>query len=381
MIFEKQNAIFRDILNLKYPVNSSQEHLIKTMQWLCNAQDATPDDGVARMYKLGEDWGASYPETTGYIIPTFLQYGAHYNDSETIDRAYRMTKWLQKIQHNSGYIQGGTIADKKSPAIFNTGQVLFGFCAAFNYFNDLTIKDNLVLAADYLVNNQDEDGHWRKNLSEFCSSKSDSYNYNIRTSWALYLAFKITNEKKYEESAIHNMGAVYKDALTNGWFKNNCLTDESQPLLHTIAYTLQGLIELRVLISDDTNFQFVLSACENLSDSFLRNNSLSGRYNALWEPTTTWRCLTGEAQMAIVWYRLWKITNDLKWKQCADKLINNLKATHQLVGGNTGVVGGIKGSHPIYGYYGKYEYLNWAAKFFADALMLSMNIETASTSG
>ena len=35
--------------------------------------------------------------------------------------------------------------------------------------------------------------------------------------------------------------------------------------------------------------------------------------------------------------------------------------------------GGIKGSFPIDGQYGQYEYLNWAAKFFADALMIDHN--------
>ena len=31
------------------------------------------------------------------------------------------------------------------------------------------------------------------------------------------------------------------------------------------------------------------------------------------------------------------------------------------------IVGGVKGSFPVGGGYGKYEYLNWAAKFFIDS--------------
>jgi len=49
--------------------------------------------------------------------------------------------------------------------------------------------------------------------------------------------------------------------------------------------------------------------------------------------------------------------------------------------GDPSIVGGIKGSHPIYGEYGKDQYLNWAAKFFADALMLEAGFARASTSG
>jgi hypothetical protein len=36
--------------------------------------------------------------------------------------------------------------------------------------------------------------------------------------------------------------------------------------------------------------------------------------------------------------------------------------------------GGIKGSHPINGGYHPWQYPNWAAKFFADALMLEETI-------
>jgi len=44
------------------------------LQWLVRAQDnsATRDGGVSRHYSLANGWAASYPETTGYIIPTML---------------------------------------------------------------------------------------------------------------------------------------------------------------------------------------------------------------------------------------------------------------------------------------------------------------------
>jgi hypothetical protein len=42
------------------------------------------------------------------------------------------------------------------------------------------------------------------------------------------------------------------------------------------------------------------------------------------------------------------------------------------VEGNPDTLGGVKGSFPVDGEYGRYEYLNWAAKFLADSLMLEM---------
>ena len=47
----------------------------EALEWLCRAQDhsASTDGGVARSYSLLTGWASSYPETTGYIIPTFLE--------------------------------------------------------------------------------------------------------------------------------------------------------------------------------------------------------------------------------------------------------------------------------------------------------------------
>jgi hypothetical protein len=41
--------------------------------------------------------------------------------------------------------------------------------------------------------------------------------------------------------------------------------------------------------------------------------------------------------------------------------------------GPTGTRGGVKGSYPVSGAYGRYEYLNWAAKFAVDAFLMEMD--------
>ena len=99
--------------------------------WLCRAQDATPDDGVAAWYDLLRGWSASYPETTGYIIPTFLTYGSVSNDPAATDRAIRMADWEIAVQLPTGAVRSGILTAPVGPAVFNTGQVLFGWAAAY----------------------------------------------------------------------------------------------------------------------------------------------------------------------------------------------------------------------------------------------------------
>ena len=60
--------------------------------WLGRAQDcsASADGGVARHYSLINGWGTSYPETTGYIVPTMLAYAKLSGDEQARNRAKRM---------------------------------------------------------------------------------------------------------------------------------------------------------------------------------------------------------------------------------------------------------------------------------------------------
>jgi hypothetical protein len=107
--------------------------------WLCRAQDnsASHDGGVARDYSLEKGWATSYPETTGYIVPTMLEYARCYSDTDARDRAVRMLDWLVRIQLPCGGFQGGRIDSTPIvPVTFNTGQILIGLAAGVAEFGD-----------------------------------------------------------------------------------------------------------------------------------------------------------------------------------------------------------------------------------------------------
>src|SRR5438552_1348023 len=73
----------RDALGVLAPANNVSMHLQEALGWLCRAQDAAGGGGVARSYSLWfkrvhhcRGWLAAFPETTGYIIPTFFDCAA-----------------------------------------------------------------------------------------------------------------------------------------------------------------------------------------------------------------------------------------------------------------------------------------------------------------
>jgi hypothetical protein len=97
---------------------------------------------------------------------------------------------------------------------------------------------------------------------------------------------------------------------------------------------------------------------------------LAGRLKSDWAEAVPWCCLTGSAQMSILWLKLYRLTGEARYREAGRRINRYLKATQDLASDNEGIRGGIAGPYPIGTGYNRYQMLNWAAKFFADALLL-----------
>ena len=63
----------------------------------------------------------------------------------------------------------------------------------------------------------------------------------------------------------------------------------------------------------------------------------------------------------------------MAYRDAAFAVNGYLRRTMQ-VDGQPETRGAIKGSFPVHGQYGAYQYLNWACKFFVDAGMLEQSV-------
>jgi len=358
------------------------ESLRAAIEWICRAQDATGDGGVARSYALAyltffgrRGWLPSYPETTGYIIPTMFDYAKMTGRGDLVERAVRMTDWECDIQLSNGAVQGGTIDAPGTAAVFNTGQVLFGWIRAYQETGRQRYLDAAIRAGDFLLSVQDPDGAWRKALGGFASTGLTSYTYNTRSAWGLQMLGDATGRRAYHDAAVRNVEHALTEQLPNGWFRNNCLYDPVRPLVHTIAYALRGVLEIGIATGET---QFVSAARRGADELLMRqreDGSLAGRYNERWEPAVRFSCLTGVAQMGTVWARLYDATADEKYVPGLQRANRFLQRVQWLGTGNPGLDGGISGSFPLHGRYNHFQVLNWAVKFFADSLMFELAIE------
>ncbi|MGH7096241.1 MAG: hypothetical protein ACREE4_01095 [Stellaceae bacterium] len=343
--------------------------------WLARAQDASAsaDGGVARHYGLVSGWGPSYPETTGYIVPTLLAYAAQAGRGDLAGRVRRMLDWLVAIQLPEGGFQGGVIgASPVVPTVFNTGQILIGLAAGERSFGGY--GEPLRRAAEWLVSVQDADGCWRRHASPFARPGEKAYDTHV--AWGLIEAAAVDPTAGYGEAACANLRWALTQQHDNGWFANCCLDEPEAPLTHTLGYALRGLIEGHRFTGDGTLLAAARRTADGLLAALRPDGRLPGRLDSRWRGAADWVCLTGSSQIAHCWLQLYRITGEPGYLRAA-RATNAWVRRTVAVDGPLECRGGVKGSFPVDGGYGTFQLLNWACKFTIDANLLERELDRA----
>ncbi|MDJ0751831.1 MAG: hypothetical protein QNJ11_20270 [Woeseiaceae bacterium] len=333
--------------------------------WLCHAQDnsKTSDGGVARDYSLVDGWASSYPETTGYIIPTMLRLGELLGRDDLQARAIRMLNWCRDIQLPEGGFQGGKVdATPVVPVTFNTGQILLGLAAGAAILGDF--HESMHGAARFLRDSLDDDGCWRRHPTPFAAAGEKAYETHV--SWGLFEADRVAPGEGYGDAGMRQVRWAMRKQQDNGWVADCCLNKPDTPLTHTLGYYLKGLVEAHRWSDNRSVLDAALSTATGLLGTQREDGALPGRLHADWRPAVSWSCLTGNVQIADSWFYLAKVSGDERFVAAA-KAANRFVRRSIRLEGPEGIRGGVQGAFPVDGDYGPFEYLNWAAKFAIDA--------------
>ena len=276
---------------------------------------------------------------------------------------------------------GGIYNTNPTPAIFNTGMVLLGWAALYRSTREARFAASGLRAGRWLVECQEPDGNWIRGNSQFADSRSTLY--NVKAAWGLAEMGSAIGEQAFIDAAVKNAEYAVSRQLANGWFADCCLFDAARPLLHTIAYTMQGLVGVGKIANRTDVFDAAERTAKSLKNLMDPEGFIPGRIDRSFNGTDAWCCLTGSAQTSIVWTELERLKGDSSYGAAA-KLVNRyLMARHDISSPDPSIRGGLAGSWPVWGYYGKYQILNWATKFFADALLMRMRagVEVAGVAG
>jgi hypothetical protein len=317
----------------------SSDALDLMIQWLLDAQ--APAGGIAAYYSLLTGYSQSYPEVTGYTIPTLFDFAHLTGDLGATVAARSATEWLLPLQMPSGAFPAGLHGSDAEPSVFNTGQILHGLVRAAEETNRSDIRDAAVAAGDWLVTMQQADGSW----SGPAAYQGTAHTYYTMASWALAELSNYLADDRYGLAAERNCDWALTHVRDDGWIDGINLSGHPN-YLHFIAYVIQGVLECAILRRRNDVIKAIAKPAWVLLRKFETNKYLPGAFESDFRSGRKFTCLTGNAQVACVWLRLFEVTRDLRYLNAALKMNEMLK---QLLpqNGPQGVVGGMSGSYPV----------------------------------
>ncbi len=347
---------------------STDEALPWLLEWIKRAQHS--DGGIAAYYSLLTGYSDSYPEVTGYLIPTLYNFERVTGDQTARQTAERATDWLLGLQMPSGAFPAGLAGQNRTeqPSIFNTGQILQGLVRACAETGNANVLARAVLAGKWLSTVQAPDGSWPGPAAY----QGIPHSYYSMVSWSLAQLAAQSGDPDHGAAANRNIEWVLARVRPSGWIDGIDLGDHPT-YLHFIAYVIQGLLESGIVLRREDSVEAASKSAWVLLRRFETHKKLLGTYEPDFKGGQHFACLTGNAQMSCVWLRLYEVTGDLRYLNAALKMNEMLKQRIPRRG-RPGVVGGVAGSYPIWRAYQPMRFISWGCKFLADALMLEQRL-------
>jgi len=199
--------------------------------------------------------------------------------------------------------------------------------------------------------------------------------YYARAAYGLAWTGVLTGDGRHVEIARRHLDWVLQQQRPNGWVSYASFVARSaadDALTHPLAYVAEGWLEAGALLDEPRYIEAarrtavaMMHVCEKrglfLPAMLTRRLTSADRYS----------CLPGNAQFACLWLRLGMRDADLPMLNTGLKMVDWLKGVQSLGNENPGIRGGLAGSWPIDGGYSVFAYVDWAAKYFADSLLLA----------
>lgn len=292
--------------------------LIQSLGWVKNHLQSNAGIMVSNRQRI------SYPEVSGYFLPTLYQWGER-------DLAVRIAKWLTRIQQKDGSFCSITGV----PYSFDTGQVVRGLLAAQE--NEGDFKKEVLKAGDWLLSQVDKKGRLKTPSTEIWAGLADERIH-------LYiLPVLIEAGKKFKKR-----NYIFEAKRVLNYYKREKNLLKFDIRLHFYLYILEALFDLGEVRLAKKGFR-----------NLLRIQKLDGSLPAY--PDVDWICSSGLAQFSLLGY---KLGYDLE----ADR------ALHFLITLQTRS-GGFLGSYGLGASFAKHEEISWTIKFFLDAYWLKIKRE------
>lgn len=293
--------------------------LYKSIDWI--EKHSIAGGGIA----VSSDKKISYPEVTGYYIPTLLSWGER-------ERAVQFGKYLLTVQRRDGAFAG---PDDKAPYCFDTGQVVRGLLA-LTQSSLLDCRSAIEKACEWMTSLIQEDGR---------PEYPDIRQWAGKTPVGVLL-YALEPVRRAAIWLDRKDMATRVDKCVAWFLRDPALTDFTS-LSHFHAYILEALFDLG----------FTQECQEGIDKVMARqqaDNAVPGYANV------SWTCSTGMFQYACILFKLGQ-------KETGDACFRYMLDRQNQSGGWFGSYG------PGKAYFPSAE-ISWAVKYFLDAFSLRQKI-------
>ncbi len=342
-------------------------HLRAAYDWL--ERSRSPRDGGSRAsFSPLRGWSRTYPETTGYIIPTVLACGAELGDIRALSKATRFGEFLLTAQRDDGAWNGHLHPARHPQAsVFNTAQILKGMCALARVTGQARWYNAARRGARWLRDEQQSDAVWARGNYQTGFNPS----YYTQVAWPILEVAQLTGDQTLSAAAERALTVYERRRSANGMYSGWGFGGAQPAFTHTIAYTLRGFLESGRLLDQPERFHGPVS--ETLApfrdEAIERRGRIGGAYFDDRRAQRSFVCLTGNAQLAICMMIVAEHDHDPRWIEAATALLDEVCSHHATSHVVPALRGAVAGSAPLWGRYMRFRYPNWAAKYLCDALL------------
>lgn len=286
------------------------------------------------------DCPKSYPEVTGYFIPSLLRWGYR-------EIALSYARWLCSIQKEDGSWYDTL---DQAPYVFDTAQILKGLLDVRELYPEA--DKHIKRGCDWILSNMDQEGCLHTPDQSQWDEADTSDLIHLYCLAPLYEAARIFNIPQYSEKA---------DKIKTCYIKNR--QDEIlnfDLLSHFHAYVLEALCDLG-------ERELAQRAMERVASLQREDGMVPAHRNV------NWVCSTGLIQFALVWYKLGDLERGNRALQYACSLQNQSGGWYgSYATAMREICAADEKEYPLY--FADSE-ISWAVKYFFDALAARCRLE------
>lgn len=295
----------------------------KAITWILN--HSITNEGIINNTNLKK----SYPEVTGYYIPTLIRWGYR-------DLAVSYAKWLCSVQKPEG---SWCDTNDTTPYVFDTAQILKGLLSVKELLPG--VESHIIKGCDWLLSNIHENGRMTTPSTDAWGTDENTCSELIHLYCLspLLQAAEVYHRPEYEEAA-YRVLSYYKENAMDKIMNFSLLS-------HFYAYVMEALVDMG-------ETELARQAMNNISHYQKKSGAVPAYHHV------DWVCSTGLFQLALVWFRL----GDLERGNAAFRYACSLQNES---GGWFGSYVSEENGKETNTYFPASE-ISWAVKYFLDAL-------------